>query len=462
MGKATDLVMAQRRSLPVSARGIFSVALTMMALSFAGAAHTADVPDQFALDGQTMGTTYHIVIAGSASNLSEGQTPEAVQQEIDAALARIDEQMSTWRDDSELSRFNASESTDWFEVSPALAVVVTESLRIAELSDGAFDPTVGPLVRLWSFGSKAGERKLPDPEQITAAQAHTGWQKVEVRIEPPALRKSDPLVELDLSAIAKGYGVDVVSARLVELGLANHLVEIGGEVRTRGQKADGTVWRAGIQRPDSGFGILTAAVELADQSLATSGDYRNFFEINGQRYSHTIDPMTGRPIEHAVASVSAVADSCMTADALATAINVLGPERGIQLATSLKAETLLLLRTAGGFDELKSENFPTSSVSASPQAAPEPESNPLLQTMLAAGVVVALAIAGMAVGVIFSNRSIQGTCGGLNNMPGAEHSPCELCTKPAEECPTRAEALAASQASAAGDHETDTTSNFSV
>ncbi len=434
----------------------------MVALSFAGATCAADVPDQFALDGQTMGTTYHIVIAGSASNLPKGQTPEAVQQEIDAVLARIDEQMSTWRDDSELSRFNASESTDWFEVSPALAVVVTESLRIAELSDGAFDPTVGPLVRLWSFGSKASERKLPKPEQITAAQTHTGWQKVEVRIEPPALRKSDPQVQLDLSAIAKGYGVDVVSNQLVKLGLPNHLVEIGGEVRTRGRKSDGTFWRAGIQRPDSRFGALTAAVELADQSLATSGDYRNFFEIDGQRYSHTIDPQTGRPIEHAVASVSVVANSCMTADALATAINVLGPERGIPLATSLKAETLLLLRTDDGFDERRSENFPTSSMPTSPQADPEPESNPLLQTMLAAGVVVALAIAGMAVGVIFSNRRIQGTCGGLANMPGAEHSPCELCTKPAEECPNKAEALAAAKTSADATHETDAASSFGV
>ena len=446
----------------VSARGIFSVALTIVALSFAGVARAADVPDQFALDGQTMGTTYHIVIAGSASNLPEGQTPEAVQHEIDAVLARIDEQMSTWRDDSELSRFNVPESTDWFEVSPALAVVVTESLRIAELSDGAFDPTVGPLVRLWSFGSKASQHKLPDPEQIAAAQAHTGWQKVEVRIEPPALRKSDPQVQLDLSAIAKGYGVDAVSGRLVELGLPNHLVEIGGEVRTRGRKTDGSVWRAGIQRPDSGFGVLTAAVELADRSLATSGDYRNFFEIDGQRYSHTIDPQTGRPIEHDVASVSVVADTCMTADALATAINVLGPERGIPLATSLNAETLLLLRTADGFDELKSENFPTSRLPGSPQADTEPESNPLLQTMLAAGVVVALALAGMAVGVIFSNRRLQGTCGGLNNMPGAEHSPCELCTKPAEECPNKAAALAAAEASADATHETDTTSSFGV
>ncbi len=436
----------------------------MMALSFAGAAHTADVPDQFALDGQTMGTTYHIVIAGSASNLPEGQTPKAVQQEIDAALARIDEQMSTWRDDSELSRFNVSETTDWFEVSPAVALVVKESLRIAELSDGAFDPTVGPLVRLWSFGSKAGERNLPDPEQITAAQTHTGWQKVEVRIEPPALRKSAPLVELDLSAIAKGYGVDVVSDRLVELGLPNHLVEIGGEIRTRGRKTDDSVWRAAIQRPDSGFGVRTAVVELTDQSLATSGDYRNYFEVDGKRYSHTIDPQTGRPIEHAVASVSVVANSCMTADALATAINVLGPERGIPLATSLNAETLLLLRTNDSFDELRSESFPISNLSASFQAETKSESSPILQTMLAAGVVVALAIVGMAVGVIFSNRSIQGTCGGLNNMPGSEHSPCEICTKPAEECPNKAEALAASQASAGEDHETvaDTPTSFGV
>lgn len=456
--------MAELRSICASALGVFSVVLTVAALSFASVTIAADASGQFALDGQTMGTTYHIVVAGAPANLPEGQTPETVQQEIDAALARIDEQMSTWRDDSELSRFNASESNDWFEVSAPLAVVVTESLRIAKLSEGAFDPTVGPLVRLWSFGSEPQERQLPDAQQIADAREHTGWQKIEVQQEPPALRKADPQVQLDLSAIAKGYGVDVVSDRLTELGLPHHLVEIGGEVRTRGQKTDGSPWRAGIQRPDAGFGALTAAVELTDKSLATSGDYRNFFEIDGQRYSHTIDPQTGRPVEHAVASVSVVTTSCMTADALATAINVLGPERGVPLAALLNAETLLLLRTNDGFDELRSENFPISNLSAAPQANQEPESNPLAQTMLAAGILVGLSIAGMAVGVIFSNRRIQGTCGGLANMPGAEHSPCEICTKPAEECPNKAEALAASQASAAEDHETaaDATSSFGV
>jgi len=238
-----------------------------------------------------------------------------------------------------------------------------------------------------------------------------------------------------------------VSERLTELGLPNHLVEIGGEVRTRGVKPDGSPWRAGIQRPDSSFGALTAAVELADQSLATSGDYRNFFEIDGQRYSHTIDPQTGRPIEHAVASVSVVTESCMTADALATAINVLGPERGMPLAARLNAEALILLRTTDGFDELRSEDFPAGELPASSLPEPDQESNPLVQTMLAAGILVGLSIVGMAVGVIFSNRRIQGSCGGLNNMPGAEHSPCEICTKPAEECPNKSAASSSAESS---------------
>ncbi len=405
------------------------------------------MPSQFSLDGETMGTTYHIVVATTPDGLSGEQTRASVRSEVDAVLRRIDEQMSTWRDDSELSRFNASGSTDWFEVSPPLATVVMEALRIAELSDGAFDPTVGPLVRLWSFGSDARDRRLPDPEEIAAAQGRTGWRKVEVRIEPSALRKSDPLLQLDLSAIAKGYGVDAVSDRLVEVGLPSHLVEIGGEVRTRGQKSDGSVWRAGIQRPDAGFGDLTAAVELNDQALATSGDYRNFFEIDGQRYSHTINPQTGRPVEHNVASVSVVADSCMTADALATAINVLGADRGTRLAEELNAESLLLLRTGEGFDELQSANFPIASLLALRPSDSEPESGSLLQTILAAGVVVALAIAGMAVGVIFGNRRIQGSCGGLANMPGAEHSPCELCTKPAEACPNKSAATSSAESS---------------
>ncbi|MBI1313731.1 (Na+)-NQR maturation NqrM [bacterium] len=406
---------------------------------------TAGAAEQFALDGHTMGTTYHIVVTGSTEALPTGRTPQTVQREIEAALQQIDQQMSTWRDDSELARFNASRSSDWFAVSRPVAVVVAEALRIAELSDGAFDPTVGPLVRLWSFGSTPRERKLPDQQEIEAALSHLGWRKVDVRHDPPALRKSDPLIELDLSAIAKGYGVDVVSDRLVELGLPHHLVEIGGEVRARGRKSDGSAWRAGIQRPDSDLGVLTAAIELTNRSLATSGDYRNYFEAAGQRYSHTIDPQTGRPIEHNVASVSIVADSCMVADALATAINVLGPDRGLPLAAELHAESLLLLRTADGFQERRSQNFPAEIGASPPQ--PEPESSPLLRTMLAAGVLIGLAIAGMAVGVIFSNRRIQGSCGGLANMPGAEHSPCELCTKPAEECPNKAAQVAASSAS---------------
>ncbi|MHC4878519.1 MAG: FAD:protein FMN transferase [Planctomycetota bacterium] len=417
--------------------------LLVTSLIVAASTHSSSAADRFAIDGRTMGTTYHIVVASSVNQLPDGQSAGTVQQSVDAALQRIDLQMSTWRDDSELSQFNSSDSTEWFDVSPAVVEVVSAALHIAELSDGAFDPTVGPLVRLWSFGSDQRNRKLPDPEEIASALKHTGWQKIQIRTAPPALRKSDSDVELDLSAIAKGYGVDVVSDLLTELGLLAHLVEIGGEVRTRGLKPDGSAWRTGIQRPDSGLGTLTTAIELNDQALATSGDYRNFFEVDGHRYSHTIDPQTGRPVEHSVASVSVIANTCMTADALATAINVLGPEPGIQLAGQLHAETLILIRSADGFEEQRSAGFPAAI--APPAASPEnaPASSPLMQTVLAAGILVGLSLAGMAVGVIFSNRRIQGSCGGLANMPGAEHSPCELCTKPVEECPNKA-AIAAS------------------
>jgi FAD:protein FMN transferase len=378
--------------------------------------------------GSTMGTRLRIVVSTESPEIATD-----VADAIAELLESVENQMSTWRPESELSLFNRSQSLDWFEVSAETASVVVEALRIAKLSDGAFDPTVGPLVRLWSFNEGSGERRIPTDDEITNTRSRIGYQKIEVRLDPPAMKKSQPDVELDLSAIAKGYAVDAVSELLTAHKLPSHLVEIGGEIRGEGLKSDGTAWRAGIQTPDALPGTIYEALPLTSKSLATSGDYWNYFEIDGKRYSHTIDPATGRPIEHGVASVSVIVNTCMEADALATAINVLGPEKGLALAEQSGAAAFILIRTEDSFRTESNASFAALARQSQPEA--DVPANPLFATLIAALIVVGIAITGMAVGVIFSNRCIKGSCGGLASMPGGDgSSPCDLCTKPAEQC----------------------------
>ena len=278
------------------------------------------------LTGETMGTSYRLVLSEQL-NKSESAT---LQSNVDQALNQLEDQMSTWRPDSELSRFNSSASTDWIPVSHDTAFVVSQAKRIWKISDGAFDPTVAPLIKLWHFAEDAGEQTLPSDADVEQARAAIGFAEIDVRLDPPALRKKRPELQLNLSAIAKGYAVDVVSKLLTDRVPGGHLVEIGGEMRSIGRKADGSSWTAGIETPDALPRQIHAALRLDDQSLATSGDYRNYFEVAGQRYSHTIDPATGRPVTHNLTSVSVLAEDCLTADALATAIEVLGPERGME------------------------------------------------------------------------------------------------------------------------------------
>ena len=310
-------------------------------------------PAATTLSGRTMGTTYSVKLAAAP----DGTGAAALQAEIDAALATVNRQMSTYDPDSELSRFNASGSTDWFPVSGATAKVVAEALSVSRESDGAFDATVMPLVNLWSFGPEARPDAVPTDAEIADRKAFVGADKVEVRTDPPALRKAAAGASCDLSAIAKGYGVDVVAELLDRRGLSGYMVEIGGEVRTKGRRADGRGWRIGIERPLTGERAVERVVELSGESLATSGDYRNWFEAGGVRYSHTIDPRTGRPIGHGLASVSVVADDCMTADATATAVMVLGPDAGYDWLVGRGAAALLIVRDGAGFAERPTPAF---------------------------------------------------------------------------------------------------------
>lgn len=308
--------------------------------------------------GMTMGTHYNVSIAAPLPSATSG---EGLQAELDRRLEAVNDWMSTYRPDSEVSKFNRSAGNDWYEVSPETARVVAEAQRISELTGGAFDVTVGPLVNLWSFGPDKRPRQVPSAEDVEAAKQLVGYQQVDIRTSPPALRKLErDDLSIDLSGIAKGFGVDLLADYLDEIGVSSYLVDIGGEMRARGRKPDGAPWRAGIERPaetPDAPGQVLLPIDLLDRALATSGDYRNYFESDGTRYSHTIDPRTGRPIEFDLASVSVLHESCMTADALATALMVLGADGGYNFAVDHDLAVLFVVRTESGFEQRATPEF---------------------------------------------------------------------------------------------------------
>lgn len=392
--------------------------------------------------GRTMGTTYHATFDFNAYDWTE----QKIQQAIDGRLAEINSRMSTYDPESELSRFNASRSTEWFPVSAETAKVVAAALDIAQRTGGAFDPTVGPVVNLWGFGP-AGRRKAPpSDDEIQTALAQVGYQAIHVQSDPPALRKTNPEAYLDLSAIAKGYAADEVVRLLCPNTKYNTLaamVEIGGEVRTHGTKSkrDGTPWRLGIERPDSDARLITKVVEIDNgDALATSGDYRNFFEHQGRRYSHTIDPATGRPVEHRLATATVRAPTCIEADALATALLVMGPEVGLDWANRHGVAAVLIERTAAGHREHLSGAWPAKPADDDSQVSPTPQESTMGTYFVITAIVFAIAVAGMAIGVILSNRRLKGTCGGLAGLQDPSgKTACEMCSNPSPTCTGNAE-----------------------
>jgi len=235
--------------------------------------------------------------------------------------------------------------------------VLLEARRIGELTEGAFDVTVGPLVNLWGFGPQMGEDDIPPEAEISAAWERVGFELVELREDPPALRKARGDVLIDLSAIAKGYAVDQIVRLLTDANVLNYLVEIGGELRGEGLNEQGEPWRIAIERPVPGERSVQRIVGLRDAGLATSGDYRNFFEVDGQRYAHVIDPATGRPVIHQLASVTVLADTTMSADGLATGLMVLGPERALALAREQSLAVHLIEIDGDDFRERTSPAF---------------------------------------------------------------------------------------------------------
>ncbi len=310
-------------------------------------------PETLDLRGRTMGTSYSVRIVAPP-----GDSPvalEALRQRVAARLEGLDSLFSTYRPDSEVSRFNAQPGVEWFGVSPDFLAVLEQSVSVSQLTGGAFDATVGPLVVLWGFGAGETSERIPDPEEVGRLLQATGSAHLQWRESPPAVRRTRPDVRLDFSAVAKGYAVDRIWELLSEAGLQAYLVEVGGEVRSRGRHADGRDWSIGIENPD-GSGVA-GAVPLRDAAVATSGDYRNFFEHGGRRYSHVIDPRTGWPVAHNLASVTVVSPTAARADALATALLVLGPVAGMELAEHEEIAALLAVRADEGIEVVRSSAY---------------------------------------------------------------------------------------------------------
>jgi thiamine biosynthesis lipoprotein len=273
---------------------------------------------------------------------------------IEGRLDEVNRQLSTWIEDSEISRFNREAGVgESFPVSNDFLQVMHAAAEVHRLSGGAWDGTVGPLVSLWGFGPGGPAPSRPSPERIAAAREVVGFDKIGILPEGALVRR-EPGVALDLSSIAKGHGVDVVASVLLAAGHEDFLVEIGGEVFASGTRRDGGPWRVGINRPDPGAGPgeLYKVVPLTGRGLATSGDYRSYIIEDGRRRSHVIDPLTGKPVTNGVVSVSVLAPTCMLADGLATAVMVMGAREGLELIESLEGvEGLIVVERRGGFLE---------------------------------------------------------------------------------------------------------------
>ena len=308
---------------------------------------------QLELGGSALGTTFRIAIVEPAEDLDTA----SLETGITDALARVDKLASTWRSDSELSRFNAANSTDWVEVSADFCGALADALQISRDTSGAFDVTVGPLVNLWGFGPDGPVVEPPSDSDIERALQRVGFEKVHTDCERSIARKDDAAVYVDLSGWAKGLAVDVVATVLDDSQIDNYLVEIGGELRVSGHNSERRKWSVAIEAPSTSQRVPHAIVRVTDTSVATSGDYRNYFAHENQRYSHTIDPRTGRPVTHDLAAVTVIHAVNAYADAMATALLVLGPENGPSLARDLGIAAYFLVRRPGGIEEIVTPQF---------------------------------------------------------------------------------------------------------
>ncbi|MCY4380362.1 MAG: FAD:protein FMN transferase, partial [Proteobacteria bacterium] len=303
-------------------------------------------PKVFKLSGATMGTEYRVVYryqSPSSSSPQNRKSPSYIRQRITAILQELNQQVSTYIPDSQISQFNRWHSTEPFVVSFNFFHILQQAKDIFTITGGAFDPTVAPLINLWGFGEASDtELVLPSDSDITKQMDSVGFELITFHEQTMSIQKNKPSVAVNLSSIAKGYGVDLIARFLDELAIDDYLVEIGGEVRAKGKNAQEQYWQIAIESPNSEWGDVSAStvVPLNHQSVATSGSYRNYFDRDGRRYSHIIEPKSGYPVNHSTVSVTVMADECVVADGLATAFLVLGVEEGLKLADQRELKVL--------------------------------------------------------------------------------------------------------------------------
>jgi len=337
------------------ARGELAVVFVALFFAVVGCTTPQPTPVLHTFTGATMGTSYAVKVV-TPTGLNQLRL-DAIGDRIQTALDDVDSKMSSYQPSSELSRFNRTRHMEPVPMSSGTFDVIRRAAELSALTGGALDVTVGPLVNAWGFGPVEPDVLPPDPALVARLRDHMGFMKLELDPVTSTVRKTDLELECDLSAVAKGYGVDQVAVVLRANGLPRFMVEVGGEVIASGLNQQGRPWRIAVERPVIEGGVQRVVL-LRDQAMATSGDYRNVREVDGRLLSHTIDPRTGEPVAHQLASVSVVADLCIDADGLATALEVLGPEEGYALAVERGWPALFLIRdVAGTIAELATPAF---------------------------------------------------------------------------------------------------------
>lgn len=325
-------------------------------LSGCDSATTPESPKSAAtvLDGKTMGTFWRV----SVINVDEAKAQE-LRQKVQAQLDADDRLLSTWKNDSALMRFNHSPSTTPWPVSEAMADIVTLSLRIGAKTHGAMDITVGPLVNLWGFGPDKQPVKTPDAQQIAAAKARSGLQHLTVinQADKHFLQKNIPDLFVDLSTVGEGYAADHLARLMEQEGISRYLVSVGGALVSRGMNAEGQPWRVAIQKPTDRENAVQAIVDINGHGISTSGSYRNYYELDGKRISHVIDPQTGRPIDHKLVSVTVIAPTALEADGWDTGLMVLGPKRAQDVVREQGLAVYMIIKEGEGFKTWMSPQF---------------------------------------------------------------------------------------------------------
>ncbi|WP_394700211.1 FAD:protein FMN transferase [uncultured Tolumonas sp.] len=331
-----------------------SVGLLMLAMVAGCDKPPAAEHPMLEIHGRTMGTFYGVKVVG---DFPGGQ--QALQTQVDSLLKHYNDEISTYDPNSSLSKFNQQQTTAPFPVSQDMADIVISAVRVGQRTQGVLDVTVGPLVNLWGFGPDRRPVKIPTDAQITAARQRVGIQRlhVDVSADHAELRKDIPNMYVDLSTVGEGFGADKIADFLESRGVHNYLVEIAGASRSRGVNAKGEPWKLAIQKPTDELDEVQAIVKPDGRAISTSGSYRNYYELNGQRYSHIIDPATGKPITHRLVSATVITPTALEADGLDTALMVMGPEKAMAFAKQQHLAVYLVIKTDKGFKAEYSETF---------------------------------------------------------------------------------------------------------